>query len=187
LEVSLKKNIFILLMIVLNGGLFFVFNQPFHAEAQPTRFLSDSRVETWTFGVTSEGSAAYSETASRLITNVASFRANQGENEIYFIFPTSAETKTVQAASVNFLSRTGTTPNAATLSLAVVNLDGTWQHVVTQSLDALVITPGEWVDFTLSDVPADLLIAPGQTLVAHLTFSEQGDLDIKCIFDVEVD
>ena len=183
----MKKNIFILLLIVLIGGLFFVFNQPFHAEAQPTRFLSDSRVETWTFGVTSEGSAAYSETASRLITNVASFRANQGENEVYFIFPAPAETKTVQAGSVNFLSRSGTTPNTATLSLDVVNLDGTWQHTVTQSLDALVITSGDWVDFTLSDVPTDLVITPGQTLVAHLTFSEPGDLDIKCIFDIEVE
>ncbi len=122
-----------------------------------------------------------------MITNVASFRANQGENEIYFIFPAAAESKTVQAASVNFLSRTGTTPNAANLSLAVVNLDGTWHHAVTQSLDALVITPGDWVDFTLSDVATDLLIEPGQALVGHLIFSEPGDLDIKCIFDIEVE
>ncbi len=59
LEASLKKNGFIVLMIVLMGGLFFIFNQPFNADAQPTRLNSNFMTETWTFGITSEGSAAY--------------------------------------------------------------------------------------------------------------------------------
>jgi hypothetical protein len=187
LEESLKKNLFILFMIVLVGGLFFVFNQPIPAGAQQEWVKAETAVDTWTFGVTSEGSAAYSQTAGRLITNVASFRANQGENEIYFIFPAAAEAKSVQAASVTILSREGTLPESASLTLKVVDLDGDWQQEASLPLDAMVILPGNWVDFTLSDLTGDLQIQPGQVLVAQLAFSAQGDLDIKAIFDIEVE
>ena len=73
--------------------------------------------ETWNLGVTVEGAPAYADILDRLVGESAAFRSNRGVNEMSFIFPASSVTRLVQTASVNLVSRSGSYPGTADLSL----------------------------------------------------------------------
>ena len=171
-------------LIILLGGTV-LFTQTSAVTAMDARTKNTSGAETWNLGTTMEGSWQYADSAGRLVTNVASFRANQDVTDVYFVFPAAAEAKTVTAASVNLLSLSGTTPASALLTLEIYGVDGTLLQTITSDLDAKAMTPGVWNDFAIVDLNNS--ITAGNVLAAHLSFSGTSDLEIRCAFDIEVE
>ena len=145
--------------------------------------------EYWRLGFTSEGGAAYTAAIGRDVAGVAAFRSSRAGGDIYFIFPPSAETLEVRAIQANVLARSGAYSGTASLAFEVRALSGVLEHVVSAApLDLEAAPAGEWAGVARSASPADLLIAPGQVLVARATFSEgaRDDLDVRAIFEIEV-
>ncbi len=183
----MKKSIPVFFAIVLIIGLFFIVNKTNQVEADSARAVGGENVETWVMGITSEGETQYSSLAGRIVTTVAGFRADRGVNEQYFVFPAPAELKVVNAASVNLISSNGSTPSGVFLTLEVHDLDGSLVHTVSDPIDVTLLSLNSWADFVLSQTAGDLEIQSGEVLVAHLSFAEAGDLDLQCIFDIEVE
>ncbi|MBN1537524.1 MAG: hypothetical protein JW908_12375 [Anaerolineales bacterium] len=144
--------------------------------------------ENWNMGVTVEGAPAYSAVVGRLVSDVGAFRsarATQGAT----IFPAPASQKTIEAASVYLLSRSGTYTGTVTLSLAIYDFSGTLMHKVNSvDIDLQNSPTGAWIPLTLSSTPADLSLAPGEFLAFTyaLDSTAGGNLDIRPIFDVIV-
>ncbi len=172
-------------MIVWIGAL------PVAAKVGPGRTGNESASlssENWNTGITIEGAPAYNAVVGRLVSDVGVFRsarAAQGAT----IFPAPASERTIEAASVYILSRSGTYTGAATLSLAVYDFSGTLKHKVNSvDIDLQTSPTGAWVPLTLSSTASDLSIAPGEFLAFCYTLdgAAGGNLDIRPFFDVSV-
>jgi hypothetical protein len=145
--------------------------------------------EYWRLGFTSEGDAAYTVVIGRNLSNVASFRASRGVGDIYYIFPASAETLAVSAIQTTILTRSGTYSGTAHLTLEVRNLAGELQHVVSAApLDLETAAVGTWSSLSLASSASDLLLAPDDVLMAHLTLSagSRDTLDVQALFEIAV-
>jgi hypothetical protein len=146
--------------------------------------------ESWRLGVTSEGSAAYNAIIGRAVGDVAVFRSNRGTANVYYIFPAPSTQRTVQAAKFYILSRSGTYSSDATLTLEILDYAGTVQHTVSATgINVQTAPTSTWTDVTLSGTPADLVIEPGEFLAFHFSLDSTpaGDLDVRPIFEVEVE
>lgn len=162
---------------------------PVGAKDGPGRTGSESASlssENWNIGITVEGAPSYTAVVGRLVSDVGSFRSARA-TQAATIFPAPATQKTIEAASVYLLSRSGTYAGAATLSLAVYDFSGTLKHKVNAvDIDLQTSPTGAWIPLTLSMTATDLIIAPGEFLAFTYTLSgaAAGDLDIRPIFDV---
>ncbi len=148
-----------------------------------------SAAESWRLGVSVDGVSGYAATFGRAPHLTASYRSNAGVSDVYFVFPAASDQTTILAADFNLLDRSGTYGGDANLTLEIRDFAGTVQHTVTASaVDMEAATTGVWTAFSLSGSAADLVIAPGEYLVAHVNFSTgpSGDLDVKAAFDIEV-
>jgi hypothetical protein len=156
----------------------------------PLAITAAATSESWRLGVTSEGAAAYNAIIGRAVGDVAAFRSNRGTTDVYHIFPAPGTRRTVQAARFYILTRTGTYADAATLTLEILDYGGTVQHTVSAAgIDVTAAPTSTWTAITLSGTPADLEIAPGEFLAFHFSLSgaPAGDLDVRPIFEVEVE
>jgi hypothetical protein len=145
--------------------------------------------EAWRLGVSSEGSAAYTTLIGRSVDSVASFRSNRSVQDIYFIFPSTARTRTIQSIMLKIVSRTGSYANVANLTFEIRSANGTLQRTVSASpLDLQTATTADWVTIGLSTTAANLTLAPGEHLVAHFNLADLpgGDLDVRPLFEVVV-
>jgi hypothetical protein len=145
--------------------------------------------EFWKLGVTSESGAAYSAVVGRAVSAVAALRSARGVTDMYYLFPAPGTTKTVQTAQVYLLSRTGAYTGTATLTLEVRDYAGVVQHTVSSgSLDFQTAAMGVWLPVSLSANAADLSLAPGEALTFHfhLDGAPAGDLDVRPLFEVQV-
>lgn len=159
------------------------------AETQASPQAAGDPTEVWRLGFTFEGTADYATAIGRLASNVASFRSNRGVANIYFAFPPAASAKTVQAASVYIITRTGTYSGDATLALKVFSLAGVAQRTVSAtSLDLETAATGAWTALTLSPTSADLALNAGEYLAFEMTLSvgSGDDLDVRPMFSVQV-
>jgi hypothetical protein len=145
--------------------------------------------EAWRLGISSEGNAAYTALIGRSAESIASFRSNRGVQDIYFIFPATAQTRTIQSVMLNIVSRTGSYANVANLTFEIRSADGTLQHTVSASpLNLQAATTANWLTIALSANAANLTLAPGEHLVAHFNLTDVpgGDLDVRPLFEVVV-
>lgn len=143
--------------------------------------------EVWRLGVTSEGDAADAALIGRPASITASFRSNRGVQDIFFTFPASAQTQTVQSAAYRLLQRSGTYTSTASLALEVRDASGMLQHTVSaESIDLQTATMDTWASLVLTTDLADLAIAPGEHLVAHFTLAgaPAGTLDVRPVFEI---
>lgn len=155
----------------------------------PMAVVAAAAPESWRLGVTSEIMSAYSAIIGRAASKVATFRSNRGTTDIYYVFPAPGAQRTVQAAKFHILSRTGAYPDSATLTLEILDYDGALRHTVNAAdVDVQAASPGVWTDITLSGVPADLEIMPGEFLAFHFNLdgAPAGDLNVHPIFEVQV-
>jgi hypothetical protein len=155
--------------------------------AQPSASTVTS--EAWRLGVTSEGDAADTTLIGRPMSVAAAFRSNRAVRDIFFIFPASGRTQTVQSAAYWLLQRSGTYTSTASLALEVRDAGGALQRTVSAApLDLQTATTGGWASLALDASPASLAIAPGEHLVAHfaLAGAPAGDLDVRPVFEVIV-
>ncbi len=155
----------------------------------PMAVMAAAVPESWKLGVTSEITPTYSAIIGRAASKAASFRSNRGTEDIYYIFPASGTQRTVQAAKFHILSRTGAYTGSATLTMEILDYDGTMRHTVNAiGIDVEATTPGVWTDITLSGVSANLEVMPGEFLAFHFNLDglPAGDLDVHPIFEVQV-
>lgn len=187
MEFILRKSTVITIVFVIICGVLLIY-KPGQVVAHESRSVTPSTTETWVMGVTVEGSAAYAETAGRMVTNIASFRAAKG-TDMYYIFPASAEAKQVTEASFNIVSKEGSLPSSAEIKMEIVDMSGVVQHEASQTMDVLAPVVGTWVDFMLVDPIEDKTLEPGEVLVIHVIYpaNANADLDLKILFDIEVD
>ena len=146
-------------------------------------------VEAWRLGVTSEGDAGYNAVIGRLVDASASFRSNRSVQDSYYIFPAPASTRTIQAAALNIISRSGTYTSTANLTLEVRDSSGALQRTVSAApVDLQTAATGVWATLALAASPASLAIAPGEHLVAHfaLAGASAGNLDVRPMFELVV-
>jgi hypothetical protein len=146
-------------------------------------------VETWKSGVTLEGDPGYANIEGRLLASSASFRSDRGVQDIYFAFPAAATARTVQLANFMIADRTGAYSGAATMTLEVLSFDGALQRTVSaQAVDLQTADLAQWAGLTISSNPDDLSIQPGEFLAVHfhLSDSPNGDLDVRPIFEIQV-
>jgi hypothetical protein len=145
--------------------------------------------EFWRLGVTSEGGASYAATRGRPVHPAATFRSNRGATDMYYIFAASGGRRAVQAAKFYILDRTGAYADSATLTLEILDFDGTVQHAASAvGVDVQAASAGVWTNVTLSGDSVDLEIMPGEFLAFHfrLAGSPAGDLAAHLVFEVEV-
>lgn len=145
--------------------------------------------EFWKLGVTSETGAAYNAVIGRAVSSVAALRSSRGVTDMYYLFPAPGVAKTVQTAQVYLLSRTGAYTGTAALSLEVRNYAGEVQHTVSAgNLDLQTATVGAWLPVSLSANAEDLSLSPGEVLLFHfhLDGAPAGDLDVRPLFEVQV-
>jgi hypothetical protein len=159
------------------------------AETAPMAALNAANpLETWSLGITVEGPPTYNDIVGRLVSDVAVFRSARF-TEGTTIFAAPATARTVQSANFYLLNRTGTYAGTATLSLVIYNYSGTIQHSVSAAGIDLQTTPmGVWTPVTLSGIPNDLIISPGEFLAFRFTLSGSvgGNLDVRPLFEVSV-
>jgi hypothetical protein len=156
--------------------------------AQPAATIAATD-EAWRLGVTSENGAADAALVGRPASIAAAFRSNRGAQDIFFAFPASGRTQTIQSAAYQLLQRSGAYTSTASLTLEVRDAGGTLQRTVSAApLDLQAATTGVWAALALDASPANLAITPGQHLVAHfaLAGAPAGDLDVRPVFEVVV-
>jgi hypothetical protein len=175
----------LLLLAVSATALFIVASVPEQAVAgsQPVG------AETWQLGITSEGDAAYSAVIGRWVDTSAAFRSNRGVQDIFFIFPAPASTRTIESMRLQIVSRSGTYPSTTSLALEVRNSNGSLQRTVSAtSLDLQTAATATWIDIALATNPANLAIAPGEHLVVHFALADvpSGTLDVRPVFEVVI-
>ncbi len=144
--------------------------------------------EVWRLGFTREGSVDYSAVIGRVAGDVAAFRSQQAP-DIYYIFPAPAASKTIQSAHFYLLSRTGSYGGSATLALEVIRFDGALQHTASSgSIDLAAAAASAWTGVALSGTADDLVVDAGEFLAFHfhLDGAAGGDLDVRPMFEVEV-
>jgi hypothetical protein len=154
--------------------------------AQPAAVATS---EAWRLGVTSEGDAADAALIGRPMSIAASFRSNRGVTDIFFIFPASGRTQTVQSAAYRLLQRSGTYTSTASLTLEVRDAAGALQRTVSAApIDLQTAATSAWASLALDASPANLTLAPGEHLAAHfaLAGASAGDLDVRPVFEVIV-
>ena len=133
--------------------------------------------------------ASYATLAGRVAAQVAAFRSSElpGTEDKYFILPAPATAKSVHSARYYILSRGGSLPDTASLTLEVFNLDGTLQRTVSiGAVDLAAAGSGVWTAIPLSGQAADLTVQPGEFLAFRCAIAAGGDLDIRPMFEVEV-
>jgi hypothetical protein len=139
--------------------------------------------EFWKSGITLEGSAPYSATAGRRLTETAAFRSD-ANSDFYFVFPASADARTLQSARFMLLDRSGTYSGSANITLEILSFDGSLVHTATASpVDLVVNDLGSWSALTLSDTIANLTIQPGEFLAVHCNFTD-GAVDDQILFPI---
>ncbi len=149
----------------------------------------DNDSESWRLGFIQEGAFSYSDLSGRLASSVAVFRSNQGESDVYYIFPAPGTERTVFAAKYNILDRSGSYGGSASLSLEIFDFAGNLQHIVSSaSVDMETASIASWNPITLSGTSSDLVISPNEFLAFHFNLSSgsSGNLDVRPIFEVEV-
>jgi hypothetical protein len=186
------SRIYILLLILgLAAIIIWIGALPAAAKDGPGRTGDESASlssENWNMGITVEGAPAYNAVVGRLVSDVGVFRSARAA-QAATIFPAPALEKTIEAASVYLLSRSGTYTGTVTLTLAVYDFSGTLKHKVNSvDIDLQTSPTGAWVPLTLSSTVSDLSIAPGEFLAFCYTLegAAGGNLDIRPIFDVTV-
>lgn len=159
------------------------------SEAEAIKSLQTApTAESWRLGVTSEGSAAYSNLIGRDVSEIAAFRSWRAKDS-YYLFPASGVRRTVQTARLLLITRTGAYDQAATLSLEILDYAGTVRHTVSAtSVDLKTASVGTWTSLQLSATAANLQIDPGEVLAFHFSLGGDpaGDLDVRPIFEVDV-
>ncbi len=181
------------LLMMLAGGVLALALLPFAQSpvvfAAPAAMASPAAPESWTAGVTLESSPVYASLAGRLLTGAASFRSNTAVKDIYYIFPASADAKTVISARYLLLKSSGSYAGTTTLALEVYKYDGTLEHAVSAApLDLSAAPAAAWQDLALSAAAGDLAVPAGDFLAFHFSLSGDpgGSLDLRPIFDVLV-
>jgi hypothetical protein len=172
-------------LLILLALLFSVSGVPQRATAGGT----PATAEAWRLGVTSEGDAAYTALIGRSAESVASFRSNRSVQDIYFIFPATAQTRTIQSVMLKIVSRSGSYANVANLTFEIRSANGTLQRTVSLNpLDLQTATTADWITIALSTTAANLTLAPGEHLVAHFNLADLpgGNLDVRPLFEVVV-
>ena len=155
--------------------------------AQPP--IATATTEVWRLGVTSEGDATYAAIIGRPASIAASFRSNRSVKDIFFAFPASGRTQTVESAAYRILQRSGTYTSTASLTLEVRSSSGALQRTVSAApVNLQTAATGAWATLALAASPASLTIAPGEHLVAHfaLAGAPAGTLDVRPMFEVVV-
>ena len=155
--------------------------------AQPTATIATS--ETWRLGITSEDGATDAALVGRPASIAAAFRSNRGVQDIFFAFPASGRTQTVQSAAYRLLQRSGTYTSTASLTLEVRSSSGALQRTVSAApVNLQTAATGAWAALALAASPASLTIAPGEHLVAHFALggAAAGNLDVRPTFEVVV-
>jgi len=179
-----------LLMLALAAmALFALPAAPGQAVAGGLQAVVAAPVEAWRLGVTSEGDASYNAVIGRLVDASASFRSNRGVRDMFFAFPASGRTQTIQSAAYQLLQRSGTYTSTASLTLEVRSSSGALQRTVSAApVNLQTAATGAWATLALAASPASLTIAPGEHLVVHfaLAGAPAGDLDVRPVFEVIV-
>jgi len=145
--------------------------------------------EVWRLGITSEDGAADAALAGRPVSIAAAFRSNRGVRDMFFAFPASGRTQTIQSAAYQLLQRSGTYTSTASLTLEVRSPSGALQRTVSAApVNLQTAATGAWATLALAASPASLTIAPGEHLVVHfaLAGAPAGDLDVRPVFEVIV-
>ncbi len=155
--------------------------------AQPP--IATATTEAWRLGVTSEGGATYAAIIGRPASIAASFRSDRGVKDIFFAFPASGRTQTVESAAYQILQRSGAYTSTASLALEVRNSSGALQRTVSAApINIQAAATGAWATLALAATPASLTIAPGEYLVFHFALggAAAGNLDVRPVFEVVV-
>lgn len=152
-------------------------------QAQPQKQIIYGS-ENWTTGVTVEGSPIYAGISGRMVTNAASFRSNRGVNDIFYIFPAPAGSRTVSQAKFNILTLEGTPTGIKTMSLEVYSLDSAYQRTISETVDLTIAAQMSWEDFVLNADVSDLVIAPGEFLAVHFSSDVSEDVEIYPVFEI---
>jgi hypothetical protein len=155
--------------------------------AQPTATIATS--EAWRLGITSEDGAADAALVGRPASIAAAFRSNRGVQDIFFAFPASGRTQTVQSAAYRLLQRSGTYTSTTSLTLEARDSSGTLLRTVSAApVDLQTVATGAWAALPLDASSASLAIAPGEHLVAHfaLAGAPAGTLDLRPVFEIIV-
>ena len=172
------------LLVVLTGQV-----TPAAADEQDTT-AGDLEAEVWRTFVTTEGEAAYRAVAGRAAGEMATFRSNRGESDLYAVFPAPGAGRSVQSARWLALDRSGAYSGTATLYLEVRDLDGVLQHTVSaKTLDLQTAPLATWQRIKLAPLPEDRAIEPGEYLAFHLSLDSgsAGDLEAHLLLEVEVE
>jgi hypothetical protein len=109
--------------------------------------------------------------------------------DIFFAFPISGRTQTIESAAYQILQRSGTYTSTTSLTLEVRDAGGALLRTVAAGpVDLQTATTSTWATLPLDASPASLAIAPGEHLVAHfaLAGAPAGTLDIRPVFEVIV-
>jgi hypothetical protein len=177
---------FLILIIVF--GLAWIYAPPLLARAQ-SEPLAVTGIERWSVGTYVEGSPTYLAATYRFLGSSGVFRSGRGANEMAFIFPAAATTKTVDGASFYIQSLSGAVSMDIMLSLCVYDYAGTLQRTVSVlDIDLATTATGQWVSVPLSATADDLVINPGEFLAYHAVLSDVvgDDLDARLLFEVTV-
>ena len=145
--------------------------------------------EVWRLGITSEDGAADAALAGRPVSIAAAFRSNRGVRDMFFAFPASGRTQTIQSAAYQLLQRSGTYTSTASLTLEVRSPSGALQRTVSAApVNLQTAATGAWATLALAASPASLTIAPGEHLVVHfaLAGAPADALDVRPMFEVVV-
>ena len=155
--------------------------------AQPAATIATS--EAWRLGITSEEGASETALVGRSASIAAAFRSNRGVQDIFFAFPISGRTQTIQSAAYRILQRSGTYTSTTSLTLEVRDASGALLHTVSAApVDLQTVATSTWATLALDTSPPSLTIAPGEHLVARfaLAGTPAGTLDIRPVFEVIV-
>ena len=151
------------------------------AQADPDAF--------WRLGMTQLGLTPLAESVGHLIEPSAAFRTDRDTSDMYFLFPATGISRTVEAAYYNLLQRTGSYAADAEMTLEVVDAHGVPQRVVSATEVDLQSAPlNVWTPVERSVHPDDWGVYPGERLAfhAHLSDGPGGDLDVRPIFEVQL-
>jgi hypothetical protein len=147
--------------------------------------------EIWRAGVTNEGPVTYATTLGRSVALVQQTRSARPASDFYMIFPAPSAQRSILAAEYRIIGRSGSYTGTATLTLEILDLAGAVQHTVSGAgVDLEAAAADTWAGLTLSAAPADLVIEPGEFLVARVNLDgaqNVDDLSVQTIFSIEVD
>jgi hypothetical protein len=147
--------------------------------------------EIWRAGVTNEGAVTYATTLGRSVAVAQRTRSARPSTDFYMIFPAPSQQRTILAAQYRIIARSGSYTGNAILTLEVLNLAGAVQQTVTASgVDIEAVATDTWTSFTLSGTAANLVIEPGEFLVARVNLdgaANTDNLQVDTVFSIEVD